>query len=80
MKARVSIRILCHGHQPVRPDSLVQVLLAITAVRTMRNHIIIRHTWVPPIPRANDGEEIVRVAVHQLLEEGSAKLDIDVGV
>jgi hypothetical protein len=62
------------------PDSLVQILLTITAVRTMSDHIIIRHAWIPPIPRSNDGEEIVRVAVHQLLEEGSANLDIDFGV
>ena len=46
----------------------------------MRDHVVICHAWVPPVPRANDGEEIVRVAVHQLPEEGSANLDIDFGV
>lgn len=46
----------------------------------MRDHIVIRHAWVPPIPSANDGEEIVLVAVHQLPEEGSANLDVDFGV
>lgn len=46
----------------------------------MSDHIIVRHAWVPPIPRANDGEEIVLVTVHQLSEEGSANLDIDLGV
>ena len=46
----------------------------------MRDHIIICHTRVPPIPRPNDGEEIVLVLVHQLLEEGGANLGIDLGV
>lgn len=76
----MSVRILCYGRQWVAPDLLVQVLLTITAVRTMRDHIIIRHAWVPPIPSANDGEEIVLVVVHQLPEEGSANLYIDFGV
>jgi len=46
----------------------------------MRDHIIICHARVPPIPRPNDSEEIVRAVVHQLLEESSANLDIDLGV
>ena len=46
----------------------------------MRDHIVVRHAWVPPIPSANDGEEIVLVAVHQFPEEGSANLDVDFGV
>ena len=72
--------LISYGYQWVAPDLLVQVLLTITAVRTMRDYVVIRHAWVPPIPSANDGEEIVPVAVHQLLEEGSANLDIDFGV
>lgn len=46
----------------------------------MCDNIIVCHAWVPPIPPPNNGEEIVRVTVHQLLEEGSANLDIDLGV
>jgi hypothetical protein len=46
----------------------------------MCDHIVIRHTLVPPIPCPNDGEEILRVVVHQFPEEGSADLGIDLGV
>ena len=46
----------------------------------MCDNIIVCHAWVPPVPPPNNGEEIVRVTVHQLLEEGSANLDIDLGI
>lgn len=46
----------------------------------MCDHIIVCHAWIPPIPPSNNREEIVRVAVHQLLEVGSADLDVDLGV
>ena len=46
----------------------------------MCDDIFICHAWVPPIPPSNHGEEIVRVAVHQLFEERGANLDINLGV